>query len=771
MKRNDPAPDAEVATVNAFDLSYQENVMSLDSSGKILTKDAKALLREQHGYCMTCPGVPVLLYQIKRSRLNPLWSSRKPRTAEGECTNGVCLRCENPNSQAPQPTPAPRRKSTKHLENISRESSETSTTSSISSFSGRQSPHRQGSQKSGLSGSNHLSTSRAGGSSHRSLSTRRQSHSGTDLVAARLKSIGSSNRSLQTDRPMSRGRRGSSRNLAIGDHLRQTSGRGRSRTSSDSVDSSFSGGNRSRGNSSYHDDTSSPVNHGRDALGISSCHSRSGQQSMHNSYGDQGLFHSSHHSYRGGTLDSSFANLDLNDSCHSHRSSSIAPDVSAPTPRNRNGPMDRSSGSRNGSRRHLMNRGSSNQSLMSILSNEGSDASSHKRAPSHPTTPNSNTAKPSVSSSDANVEEIMQGLEGLFVDMKATGDASLITDVLVSSMDSQTRVAAVQVLCIRTLADLFVDTNLDANPVIVANGHGRILRAMGAFPTNTAVQVQACRALATLAGRENTRVSLIRSGVCESIDKTLVRYFGEERVAENAIQVLRSLSFEREGANALVRLEMPNKVMEVMHCNLRVASVQRDGCALLSNLAVDVERQAVSVVPKGILSVIVAGMKEHQEDPSVLVSACFALKNLTYEESNLRSLARVVSCQDVLVVASRVDPAAEDASLVLDRVKLCIAEDASLEEQICASLDSLPISDDPEVVTNVLETLQNYSWSERTTKACLAILQELVGSSEEQKRTLLRPENFELMEYVAECPDFCDSVRRQMERLIGIVST
>ena len=77
--------------IEPHELSYGE--VTVLSSGGIISKQMKLDLRKQLGYCLTCSHIPVLLVDIRRSRINPLWISKKPRTADGECIEGRCLRC------------------------------------------------------------------------------------------------------------------------------------------------------------------------------------------------------------------------------------------------------------------------------------------------------------------------------------------------------------------------------------------------------------------------------------------------------------------------------------------------------------------------------------------------------------------------------------------------------------------------------------------------------------------------------------------------------
>jgi hypothetical protein len=77
--------------MQAYELSYRE--MTADASGRILSDEAKADIRKQQGYCLTCPLIPVKLIQFHRSRLNPLWITKKLLAVPGESMDGKCLKC------------------------------------------------------------------------------------------------------------------------------------------------------------------------------------------------------------------------------------------------------------------------------------------------------------------------------------------------------------------------------------------------------------------------------------------------------------------------------------------------------------------------------------------------------------------------------------------------------------------------------------------------------------------------------------------------------
>ena len=73
-------------------LAYGELVMS--DGGNVLTRDMIREKRLAKGFCPTCEdGEPVRLFDIRRSKYNPLYKSKIPLDIEGVCIKGKCLRC------------------------------------------------------------------------------------------------------------------------------------------------------------------------------------------------------------------------------------------------------------------------------------------------------------------------------------------------------------------------------------------------------------------------------------------------------------------------------------------------------------------------------------------------------------------------------------------------------------------------------------------------------------------------------------------------------
>jgi hypothetical protein len=177
-----------------------------------------------------------------------------------------------------------------------------------------------------------------------------------------------------------------------------------------------------------------------------------------------------------------------------------------------------------------------------------------------------------------------------------------------------------------------------------------------------------------------------------------------------------------------------------MQCNLSNSTIQCDGCAILSNLAVDAVNAKVEPVEKSVISVVLEAMKKHKNDEAVVSSACFAFKNLTYETTNLRSMSRANGLMDALKAVLDRFESIFDAYETYDRLCMALAEDESLEESIVATLQieaQSAVVQGPETIVNLLETLEMYSWSRDVAAQCLTMLASLAGSSEAHKAKLL----------------------------------
>eukprot|EP00980_Cylindrotheca_fusiformis_P002933 scaffold683_cov124-Cylindrotheca_fusiformis.AAC.2 len=73
-------------------LSYIE--LTMEDSGHLVDNSKKRELRQKYGYCLECEGLPVKLYEFRKSVLNPFRVKKQPRLATRECSGGVCFVCQ-----------------------------------------------------------------------------------------------------------------------------------------------------------------------------------------------------------------------------------------------------------------------------------------------------------------------------------------------------------------------------------------------------------------------------------------------------------------------------------------------------------------------------------------------------------------------------------------------------------------------------------------------------------------------------------------------------
>jgi len=139
----------------------------------------------------------------------------------------------------------------------------------------------------------------------------------------------------------------------------------------------------------------------------------------------------------------------------------------------------------------------------------------------------------------------------------------------------------------------------------------------------------------------------------------------------------------------------------------------------LSNVAVDMDNQEVSVVSSEELETVVRVLQDHLRNDTVASSAVFALKNYTYQETNLRGLRRFQELTSVLEDAAKYGQKEEiraDACEILERYNMLSEEDDALEEIAYSSTEEAlrrPNISMEETVTTIRDVLKEYEWSER----------------------------------------------------------
>jgi hypothetical protein len=291
------------------------------------------------------------------------------------------------------------------------------------------------------------------------------------------------------------------------------------------------------------------------------------------------------------------------------------------------------------------------------------------------------------------------------------------------------------------------------------------------FPTSIPIQDTGCDILLVCALHEGNRRGLIQQRACETLHAALNVQCREVSIIEKSFSILRILSTDVESREPMLNISISKAVVATMRRNLSHASIQQDGCALLSNISVDVSRNEVSKVGKDEISVIVDAMQGHPSSESVMASACFALKNFSYNTSNLRSMNATSNMIEVLEqAAASFDSMTISASQTSEKLYLSQAEDESSEdhayEVLMKSISTQ--SDDPETMVVIKESLREYAWSCRHVTACLKKLKSLALTSSPHRQRFL--ESMTQDELLALTTEFSaiDTVKVELTILVGL---
>lgn len=638
----------------ADDLSYAE--MTTDATGRVMSKQTKEALRRQHGYCLTCTRVPILLFDIRRSRMNPLWSSKKPRTAAGESLQGKCLKCN--------PELDPRRKNRPNIP-------------SAPSFHSSRSGQSLGTSISSLSSLESFDAEsldlpeprfdhrRSGESTvPRSQSRSRQRLPPVSSHSARLNAATSSGvNSIRSNSSTPLGRSVTERH--------SSPSRRRRAATMESNSSSRLSRDTSRGLVSL---TNRSLSYSSTSMGDHRDQGTAGKIQEVNAAVSAAVSLEDHQSF----ADSTFATHQSGDT----RFQSVE-----------------------------FNPGHSN----------GSSEAVQESAP----------------------DRIITDLKSLMSEMKTIGCPDILSESLVTSMEAHRSDERVQSLCLATITDSFNDEGFDSTVFVAASGDVRVLDALKAFPSNLEIQERGCNAIGILATNEYNRMDLIKHGACMHLIKAISRHLGDALLVTSAFTALRILSTVEEGRNSLRDMSLSKIAAEAMQCNMSNASIQCDGCAILSNMAVDAVNKEVSVVCQSEIAVIIQAMHRHSGDESVMASACFAIKNFAYNEDNLHAMSRITNSR-VDIVEALQSALKFDSILLLEqtieKIYIVRAQDESSADQAHKNLKATVAahSDSPTIISDVIDTLEAYQWSNRMVAACLKIIKSLALTSEPHKKELLK---------------------------------
>ena len=627
------------------ELAYSE--MTMGVNGSVMNIEEKALLRERFGYCKECQGLPALLYNVKKSRMNPLWVTKEARAVAGECAQGVCFICH--------PGKDPSRK------------------------------YRR----------------------------RKQGDIGS---LPSPKPLISDPRTTPPPPPRNTSAPGNLKNL----------------------------------------ETSFPPNH-KGAIAAET----------------KPICPPNNHSRHGvvtplpgipwSPIDSSPRKNETQRHKKTFQGGIFVPDFQSSTA------DEAGSGEADLSNAQSESQSSFDSNPVDPDGDSQNDINSHPPGktelqvpPATSSEENGSTAQPLVPDSNLSQEEIKSitdGVDSFVKEMIATGNGEFLADIVLGAMREHSKVAEIQTHCLRVIWDICKDDDDDnnKNAIMMAGAPADILNALKLFPDNVSLQEKGCGAIWSLAVNTNNRVILIRRKACAQIVKALQTFIATQSLVRAAIGTMRTLSPDAEAREHFKNTGASKSTAEAMVVHRSCVSVQRDGCAFLTNCAVNIEKQYVTVLPREEMDAVVQAMAHHRQEVSVMQGACFALKNFTHEEKNCRTLRQCKGVYDLLGHASTFQESLQccaDATDILERLQLSQSMDESMEDQAYVSL--LHIVDSQAMTSqaprSVLDFMRNYDWSPRLIGVSLQMFRRLVSEQKSHRNNIF--ETGVLRDIVRYCSNF-----------------
>jgi hypothetical protein len=639
-------------------LAYNE--MTVTADGRVLTNSHKRSEREKLGYCQECQGMPILLYHVKKSRMNPLWVTKEPRAVAGECARGICFVCY------PDKDPANKGKSR---------------------YSNLMSPVSQQGRRSATA----IAIGQRPLPSVPTTAHRRDSAPPSSPVVSSRSRASPRPLTSPSPRPMTLPipSPGPARSGFV------TPGTGSSNNSRGSQHRTGSHSSRERDPLAHI--PAPPIQAHIPAPPIQAHIPAPPIQAHIPAPPIQA------HIPAPPIQDTSPAPEAADDDLPPAR-----PSTDDPFPRQESN-------------------GSSNQRPRSdsLLSRESSvssrrpsnDVSAAETTTSASTTDRASRAQEAVPEQDA--DAIISEVDSLVTAlMEADGTAEILAQSLLGTMREHKSSEEVLIYCLTTIWESCKGNEDNKHQIMRLNGPEDIINAMKTFQNSPKLQEVGCGAIWALSISAEHRVNFIRLGACSIIMASIEKFMDIEDVLRPAVGAVRTLSPEQEARELLRVAEGSKFVALAMTTHPFSDSIQRDGCAFLSNSAVDIEKQFVHVVPQSELEAVVQAMENHKDDVSVMAGACFALKNYTFEENNCRRLRRIKSSGALLKYAAVLEASPEcmqDAGDILESMEIAKSLDDSIEDQACMSILSTVESQIrcPDAPNTILEFMKENDWSPR----------------------------------------------------------
>ena len=344
-------------------------------------------------------------------------------------------------------------------------------------------------------------------------------------------------------------------------------------------------------------------------------------------------------------------------------------------------------------------------------------------------------------------------VEALLKDVSAAGNTEFFVELLTNTVRSNQYAVQVLEACFQRIWEFCKFNEENKIYIMQAGLADDIVSCMRRHRDSVLLQKRACGCLWSLSVNQFNRVVLVRAGAVRGVFRALEDHIRDENFLVTALGCLRTISPDMEGRHAIQQLLGAQRVCRAMAMHRSSITIQRDGCAFLSNVAVDMDKQEVSVVSRDELETVVRALSDHMRNEAVASSACFALKNYTYEEKNLRVLRKCDDIFSLLEDAAKYSSKHEirvDANEVLERLRILCEEDDALELIALGSMQEAMQNPNVTVEESALDVqgwLKEYEWSEKLVCYSLDSLLTMSNKSNAHLRRIIQLDILKIVVY------------------------
>jgi hypothetical protein len=303
----------------------------------------------------------------------------------------------------------------------------------------------------------------------------------------------------------------------------------------------------------------------------------------------------------------------------------------------------------------------------------------------------------------------------------------MLAEILLHAMKSNATTETIQTFCLQHMGEL------PLSAVSQSGLHRGTLQAMKNHRSSLPIQQASLGLLTQWCDDADLRHTVTQAGLCEHLPPALTLHMGDAGVVQEVTALLRLVTLEAEARIQCQRLDMAQLLVQAMPCHATASRIQTDGCAVLSNLALDADEKTVHILPPAVLEAVVTALLTQVQHPAhatewpVVKSACFSLKNFLYRSENQRALAqRDDLLQGLETLVHRGRRKSKDAVGVLEKLQMARAQDESLQAQLMEALQLLWYKSATDAVDEILQVWQDHAWSATILVASLHMLQDLL---------------------------------------------